>query len=97
MNLAKDHKKSTLFLILYFSWWIYFAYSFFINNDASRGYLQNNASLLIISFSIMLIYWLILLFMVLMSKAEKQADFLLFFALVSTPLVITLFYVLTES
>jgi len=97
MNLTKDHKKSTLFLVLYFLWWIYFAYSFFIKNDASPLYLQNNADLLIISFSIMFVYWLILLFMVLVSKAKEQADFLLFFGLVSAPMVITLFYILTES
>ncbi len=96
MNLTKDHKKSTLFLTIYFAWWFYFAYSYFIKNNSSNFYLQSNANLFLISFAIMFAYWLILLFMVLINKGDRQTDFLILFGLVSSPLAITLFYILSE-
>ncbi len=96
MSFVKDHKKSTLLLIPYIVWWIYFAYSFFLQNDSSPDHFQKNPDLLIISFALMFIYWLILLFMIFINKGERQADFLILFGLVSSPLVIALIYLLTQ-
>jgi uncharacterized integral membrane protein len=98
MSLVKDHKKSTLFLILYFAWWFFVAYCYFVKDISTVPFIQNGIELfIIISLALTLIYALILLIMVFINSGDRQADFLIVFGIVASPLVMVLMYLITEA
>ena len=51
--------------------------------------------MLIISFTLILLYWFILLILVMINEGDKQTDYLLVFGIVSSPLAVVLFYLIS--
>ena len=74
------------------------AYCYFIKDISTTAYIQNGIEIfIIISLILTLLYSLILLFMVFINSGERQADFLIVFGIVASPLVMVLMYLITEA
>jgi len=93
LTIFKRHIYSTIFLGLYFVWWFLIIYWF---NSGSADYLKScgagNGALVMLTFIVIVIYFLTLLVKMIIAKGQNRWDYLKFLGLVFFPAIALAIY-----
>ena len=93
MRLFADHIKSTIFLIIYFTWWALF---FFWFNSGASDSLEScgagNGALVMITLIIGSVFALTFSILTITNNGQRRIDYLLFLGMTLFPVILIIFF-----
>jgi hypothetical protein len=88
-----DYIGSTIFIVIYFAWWIFVLYWFtFVNGKFQNSGGMENGAIIMYSFFIAAFYSLIFSFLALINFKRKRKNFLIFLGIVLFPILLIFLY-----
>ena len=96
MQIFKRHILSTIFLTIYFVWWLGFISWFaFGNSNSPNSCGAVNGALVVWTAIIVIVNFLTLLVKILITKGQNRADYMKFIGMVLFPVLLLMMYLLS--